>query len=75
MISTLPGVRLQYNVAGIGNLLEVVHKYASAEAMGFAVSAGLCIVEDRVVISGLGEVELLQKNNDVGMGSDCLGHI
>jgi len=64
--------RLEDEVTGGGNRLEVVHKDISAEAMGFAISAGLRVIEDGVVVWVVAQVELLQEKDEVGVGGDGL---
>ena len=54
---------LKDEVAGVVRFPEFVQKGAPAEAMSFAISVELRIVEDGVVVCLVVQVELLQKND------------
>src|SRR5437879_292419 len=66
---------LKDEVAGVGRFPEFVQKGAPAEAMGFAISVELRIVEDGVVVYAILPGELLQNYDEVRVGGDGLGSV
>jgi hypothetical protein len=66
---------LEDEVAGVRRFPEFVQKGAPAEAMGFAISLELRVVEDGVVVYAVFPSELLQNYDEVGVGGDGLGSV